>query len=395
MAEGGPRGRKRKGPPAAEDDDFPSASGPKRGHLIQDASDSEEEELQREARSKQGRPADAEQPADLNDLGEEELKVYVAQQKSMAAERALYGKGTGKGAGKGEQGLECRAPSNLTQYEKEMGYTIEPFNTDEERRTGRFDPAGFWTRERDEDEEPADPWLAEVDEAGKAGGPALAAPGNGRGGAAAEAADEDAPRETYELYAVLLAALRPGETLPAAIRRLKPAKAPAAPKWKQRRQKGQSEDATEAPAAAGGSTAAPPGEEAKAADTSGAEFDKVMEAAHTLMDAGVVEVYSYTYEELAQRAARLRAPEPSLGPPTAGEAGDAPPATAGRQWEFCWAREPGAEVYGPYSSEQMQGWKEHGFFSAERVAYARVKDEDMFAAEETEFQEAHTMDFVA
>lgn len=63
-------------------------------------------------------------------------------------------------------------------------------------------------------------------EAGKAGGPALAAPGNGRGGAAAAAADEDAPRETYELYAVLLAALRPGETLPAAIRRLKPAKAP-------------------------------------------------------------------------------------------------------------------------------------------------------------------------
>lgn len=53
------------------------------------------------------------------------------------------------------------------------------------------------------------------------------------------------------------------------------------------------------------------------------------------------------------------------------------------------------EVYGPYSSEQMQGWKEHGFFCAERVAYARVKDEDMFAAEETEFQEAHTMDFVA
>ena len=57
---------------------------------------------------------------------------------------------------------------------------------------------------------------------------ARSAPSMAAAPATAAAAAEAAPAAaTVELYAVLLAALRPGETLPQAIRRLKPGKAPA------------------------------------------------------------------------------------------------------------------------------------------------------------------------
>eukprot|EP00668_Euglena_longa_P010911 GGOE01013228.1.p2 GENE.GGOE01013228.1~~GGOE01013228.1.p2 ORF type:complete len:216 (-),score=58.96 GGOE01013228.1:530-1177(-) len=165
------------------------------------------------------------------------------------------------------------------------------------------------------------------------------------------AVEQPAPQEAYEHYAVLLDALRPGETLPAAIRRLKPLKAPMFPKWKQQRQQrqGQGQAQQEAekvtPAASTVATAVPQ------TDTKAADFNRLMEAAHTLMDAGVVEVYSYTYEELAQRAARMRAVESGRAPtpaaccqPAATEVEDAPGVAnaVGKQWEFCWLRDPGA-----------------------------------------------------
>eukprot|EP00668_Euglena_longa_P027343 GGOE01034208.1.p2 GENE.GGOE01034208.1~~GGOE01034208.1.p2 ORF type:complete len:208 (+),score=54.55 GGOE01034208.1:968-1591(+) len=157
------------------------------------------------------------------------------------------------------------------------------------------------------------------------------------------AVEQPAPQEAYEHYAVLLDALRPGETLPAAIRRLKPLKAPMFPKWKQQRQQrqGQGQAQQEAekvtPAASTVATAV--------------ACALPVQAAHTLMDAGVVEVYSYTYEELAQRAARMRAVESGRAPtpaaccqPAATEVEDAPGVAnaVGKQWEFCWLRDPGA-----------------------------------------------------
>eukprot|EP00668_Euglena_longa_P027339 GGOE01034204.1.p1 GENE.GGOE01034204.1~~GGOE01034204.1.p1 ORF type:complete len:323 (+),score=56.08 GGOE01034204.1:636-1604(+) len=134
-------------------------------------------------------------------------------------------------------------------------------------------------------------------------------------------------------------------------RRLKPLKAPMVPKWKQQRQQrqGQGQAQQEAekvtPAASTVATAVPQ------TDTKAADFNRLMEAAHTLMDAGVVEVYSYTYEELAQRAARMRAVESGRAPtpaaccqPAATEVEDAPGVAnaVGKQWEFCWLRDPGA-----------------------------------------------------
>ena len=110
------------------------------------------------------------------------------------------------------------------------------------------------------------------------------------------------------------------------------------------------------------------------------------QATHTLLDAGVVEIYSFSYEALLERSEKLKEEEQ--------RAARQQQLATGKQWEFCWSREPGAEMYGPYTSEEMHAWKEHKFFSAERVAYARPKEQDMFAMDEAELQEAHTIDFI-
>ena len=73
------------------------------------------------------------------------LKVYVSRKRSAAAEASLFGKG-------GQSKTEEDAPDNLDGYEKEMGYVIEPFNTQEERRTGEFDASGFYMKDKDDDE---------------------------------------------------------------------------------------------------------------------------------------------------------------------------------------------------------------------------------------------------
>ena len=75
-----------------------------------------------------------------------------------------------------------------------------------------------------------DPWLAELDETKK--GPAkVKKPSSMR--VATETAP--APKEEYMHYEIIMQLLKPGESINKALRRLKPPKEPAIPKWKQER----------------------------------------------------------------------------------------------------------------------------------------------------------------
>ncbi|CAM9194333.1 unnamed protein product [Lampetra fluviatilis] len=44
-------------------------------------------------------------------------------------------------------------------------------------------------------------------------------------------------------------------------------------------------------------------------------------------------------------------------------------------WQYKWEEEDGAEVYGPFTSAQMQGWVDEGYF-AEGVLCRKAGDPD-------------------
>jgi len=351
-----------------EDPDAGPARHRDRGTIIPEDSDSDPEDAAKRRR-KEAAQSDA-APTDPGEMDEEDLKVFVARQKSAAAERILFG----AAAVPSEEQI---AADDVTRYEKEMGYTIEPFNTEEERRTGRYDAAGFWVKgaAAEEEDEVSDPWLAEVDAAADGGRPVAR-----RAPAAAPDASETAPDEAPTYYETMLRLMHPGETLPNAIRRLKPVVKKPKPKRKPTASSSSastSSNSKEAPQA-------PNPEAEEPADP--AAFNALLEAAHALLDAGVSEIYDRTYEDLQRRLAELR-PTPLPTAPT-------PIPETGPKWELRWSQEPDAEVHGPFPGVTMQGWKEHGFFSAERAAYTRMHNDDMFALEESDWQEAHTVDFV-
>mmetsp|Transcript_109053 Transcript_109053/g.188871 ORF Transcript_109053/g.188871 Transcript_109053/m.188871 type:complete len:378 (-) Transcript_109053:577-1710(-) len=347
--------------------DFRSAPArQQKGNIIEYQSDSEDEEIERKKKAKYAVDEDDDPGAALPgpDTDTTNLKMYVQQQKSAEAETMLFGKSKGKAE------LEHDAPEDIHSYEKDMGYTIEPFNTRDEREKGQFDKSGFYMRERDaDDDDVQDPWLAEMDE--NQSGPAkVAVPSSMK--VASDTAP--APIELYSHYEIIMQLLKPGESVTKALRRLKPVKEAAIPKWKQKRlQKGEDAPASSSAAA----------ESKEAANTF--HFNKLLEATHTLLDAGVVEIYSYSYDELLERSEKLKEEE---------EKEERKKVLASSTlWEFAWSKEPGAEFHGPYTSEEMNAWKIHGMFSAERVAYAKKKEEDMFSLEEPELREAHTIDY--
>lgn len=45
------------------------------------------------------------------------------------------------------------------------------------------------------------------------------------------------------------------------------------------------------------------------------------------------------------------------------------------QWEFRWAADSEGKVYGPYSSEEMQAWKDEDYFDDDAAQFRRVGDE--------------------
>ena len=323
------------------------ASMCRRAHMIECDSDSDAEEAVRlvaahyedEEESKQADPR-----ALLDLYTTEEIVAWRAERRRRARDARARGDG---GAAEG-----CEEPlrEDYTEYEREMGHAIEPFHMGHEHATGHFAADGFWIRNKTDPT--TDAWLHSLDELQVRPVRGAQAPPRPPPRAAAEG-------PASEHFATLLTLVRPGETVARALRRLKGPR--------------------DAPAEGAGPAAA-----------TASDFQRLMEASDRLLGAGVYNVCDSAREELAGLAAQAEAQE------AARAEAEARAAKQRVLWEYTWSgTEPGAAVHGPFPARRMQEWKEHGFFTAARRAYARPVPQDMFALEEPEWQEAHVVDFLA
>ena len=171
----------------------------------------------------------------------------------------------------------------LSMDKKEAGFTIEAFNMNAERKEGRFDDDFnfVWNRKGEDPDDIRDAWLTgDVDGEGESEEKVAKRRKLLQKQLDAQQAPADAPADRGSLLAQAISHLQPGESVARALRRL-----------------------GSKPARPGGKRAAPaPGDEA-ADDEAAARkkaFDALTDAADDLLRAGMLGIFSETYESLSK-----------------------------------------------------------------------------------------------
>ncbi|KAL0993292.1 hypothetical protein UPYG_G00105760 [Umbra pygmaea] len=273
------------------------------------------------------------------------------------------------------------------------GVPITPFNLDEEMQEGHFDSEGNYFVKKEE--EIRDNWLDNIDwvkireQPAKRKKKGLAAKRRRRVGDEDEAEEEkqreekqadsdeeedmeeekepaEDPLASYsqnQLTEAVLELLLPGETVAAGLRRL--GGLGGRKKGKLRDENGKAEETNR--------------------DTE--KLDRLTALADRLVGSGMFEIYQQTYEKLAY-ILKVKSRSLSGGKSKVGEdeeeedeldmfadkidekhgvkASDKDMAdeTVSDEvmWEYKWDTEENSELYGPFSSQQMQGWVDEGYF---------------------------------
>ncbi|XP_055754245.1 CD2 antigen cytoplasmic tail-binding protein 2-like [Salvelinus fontinalis] len=272
------------------------------------------------------------------------------------------------------------------------GVPITPFNLDEEMQEGHFDSEGNYYVKKDE--EIRDNWLDNIDwvkireQPTKRKKKGLAAKRRRRVGDEDEAEEEKQREEKqadsdeeedmeeekepvedplasysqHQLTEAVLELLLPGETVAAGLRRL--GGLGGRKKGKQREENGKAEVTNR--------------------DTE--KLDRLTALADRLVGSGVFEIYQQTYEKLAytlKGKSQQQSVERSLNGEEeeddldmfadkidekhsvkAPDKEDQDDETVSDEvmWEYKWDTEENSELYGPFSSQQMQGWVDEGYF---------------------------------
>lgn len=272
------------------------------------------------------------------------------------------------------------------------GVPITPFNLDEEMQEGHFDSEGNYYVKKDE--EIRDNWLDNIDwvkireQPTKRKKKGLAAKRRRRVEDEDEAEEEKQREEKqadgdeeedmeeekepvedplasysqHQLTEAVLELLLPGETVAAGLRRL--GGLGGRKKGKQREENGKAEETNR--------------------DTE--KLDRLTALADRLVGSGVFEIYQQTYEKLAYTL-KGKSQQQSVGKSKNGEEEedeldmfadkidekhgvkapdkeDQDDETVSDEvmWEYKWDTEENSELYGPFSSQQMQGWVDEGYF---------------------------------
>ncbi|TKS92295.1 CD2 antigen cytoplasmic tail-binding protein 2 [Collichthys lucidus] len=298
------------------------------------------------------------------------------------------------------------------------GVPITPFNLEEEMQEGHFDSEGNYFIKKEE--QIRDNWLDNIDwvrikeQPFKQKKKGLGAKRTRRAGDEDEAEEEKQREEQqkgregeekeeeeeeeetepaedplasytqHQLTEAVVELLLPGETVAAALRRLGGLGG---------RKKGRLRVESE------------PTDETKR-DTE--KLDRLTALADRLVGSGMFEIYQQTYEKLAYLMKSMSSKQPALKPDDDDEDGDELDMfadtfddTHGRSkkkqeddgrvntevmWEYKWENEDNSEVYGPFTSQQMQDWVDEGYFSS--GVYCRRKDQ-----EGTQFYNSKRLDF--
>ncbi|XP_065334683.1 CD2 antigen cytoplasmic tail-binding protein 2 homolog [Cloeon dipterum] len=272
-------------------------------------------------------------------------------------------------SGDDEQKYKILASDDIAGQEEgtaqfEGGVQITPFNMKEELEEGHFDGEGHYHFKK-ESKEDRDNWLDNIDwvkirqsEEDK---------NLQRGG---NSSDEDdlKPFDITEGYRLILAHLKPKETVASALRRLGSGQSLSASQKLKLKKMGKSVDTS-----AGDKTA----------------FLALTECANNMLNAtGNMNVYQETFEQISavvkkadDKKAKTEDPldifadnfdekEKERMETTSAEEDDkekgkeSPKDEAGTdvvEWEFKWT-ESSEEIHGPHTSEQMQSWVEEGYF---------------------------------
>ncbi|KAG9461972.1 hypothetical protein GDO78_015228 [Eleutherodactylus coqui] len=273
--------------------------------------------------------------------------------------------------------------------ESEGGVQITPFNLNEEMEEGHFDSEGNYFLRKEA--QIRDHWLENIDWV-RIKERQAPPPVSGED----EESDSDegrAPMEMKNILEEILKVLQPGETVAKGIQRLGGGGSQKKSKRVRQRRgppnsdlkdaaevtQRSAEDRTDAPRTA----EVPSGEDPQPEDTVCPDeklepLDQLISLADQMVALGVYDVYQDSYEKLAYK---LRALEPPPAPALdmfADEVAEEKLATKDVVhadddvlWEYRWENKEGAELYGPFTSTQMQEWVDDGYF-AEGVYCRRV-----------------------
>ncbi|XP_039979784.1 CD2 antigen cytoplasmic tail-binding protein 2 [Xiphias gladius] len=299
------------------------------------------------------------------------------------------------------------------------GVSITPFNLEEEMQEGHFDSEGNYFIKKEQ--QIRDNWLDNIDwvrikeQPFKQKKKGLGAKRTRRAGDEDEAEEEkqreeqQADREKeeeeeeeerepaedplasytqHQLTEAVVELLLPGETVATALRRLGGLGG---------RKKGKLREENE------------PTEETKR-DTE--KLDRLTALADRLVGSGMFEIYQQTYEKLVYLMKSMNSKRPAVGPESTGGGGgddeedeldmfaDKFDETHGRRskeeenkrvsdevlWEYKWDTKDNSEIYGPFTSQQMQDWVDEGYFSS--GVYCRRVDQ-----EGSQFYNSKRLDF--
>ncbi|XP_008414553.1 CD2 antigen cytoplasmic tail-binding protein 2 isoform X1 [Poecilia reticulata] len=274
------------------------------------------------------------------------------------------------------------------------GVSITPFNLEEEMQEGHFDSEGNYFIKKET--QIRDNWLDNIDwvrikeQPFKKKKKGLAAKRKRRAGDEDEAEEEKQREEQQadqeeeeeeevepaedplasltqlQLTEAVVELLQPGETVATALRRL--GGLSGRKKAKLREDKD------------------PPDEPNR--DTE--KLDRLTALADRLVGSGMFEIYQQTYEKLAHMMKSMTSKRPAVEQKRSGGGeeegdeldmfGDKFDEKVGEKsenkdeedkrvsdevlWEYKWENEEKSEIYGPFTSEQMQGWVDEGYFSS-------------------------------
>uniref|UniRef100_A0A1A7Y7L0 CD2 antigen cytoplasmic tail-binding protein 2 n=1 Tax=Iconisemion striatum TaxID=60296 RepID=A0A1A7Y7L0_9TELE len=291
------------------------------------------------------------------------------------------------------------------------GVSITPFNLEEEMQEGHFDSEGNYFIKKET--QIRDNWLDNIDWVKIKEQPikkkkGLAAKRKRRVGDEDEAEEEkrreeqqtkdedeeeeempaEDPLATYtqqQLVEAVVELLQPGETVAAGLRRLGGLGG---------RKKGKLREENES---------------AEEASRDTEKLDRLTALADRLVGSGMFEIYQQSYEKLAFMMKSMTSKKPAVRQKKSDDEeedeldmfGDKFDEKIGEKsddkeednqvsdevmWEYKWENEDKSEVYGPFTSQQMQGWVDEGYFSS--GVYCRRVDQ-----EGSQFYNSRRIDF--
>lgn len=292
------------------------------------------------------------------------------------------------------------------------GVSITPFNLEEEMQEGHFDSEGNYFIKKEQ--QIRDNWLDNIDwvrireQPFKKKKKGLGAKRTRRAGDEDEAEEEKQREEQqadqeeeeeeeeaeppedplasftqHQLTEAVIELLQPGETVATALRRLGGLGG---------RKKGKLRE-----------------EEKSTEETKGdkEKLDRLTALADRLVGSGMFEIYQQTYEKLVYMLKSMTSKRPAVGGEkeeegdeldmfadkfdekhgeTAEDKDDNNRVSDEVMWEYKWENKDNSEVYGPFTSQQMQDWVDEGYFSS--GVYCRRVDQ-----EGSQFYSSKRLDF--